>query len=70
MPDAAACRRMMVFSLREQRNLMIAERETVLLFCLVFIVFEIEIRVENGVIAHRYPPTDRERGKMQFVDTN
>lgn len=46
--------------------MMIAERKIELLFFRVFIVLGIKIRVENGVIAHRYPPTDRERGKRSL----
>ena len=57
---------MIVFSPTEQRKLMIAERKIELLFFRVFIVLGIKIRVENGVIAHRYPPTDRERGKRSL----
>ena len=59
----------MVFSPTEQRNLMTVERDTVVFSFFVF-MDKIKNRVENEVIAHRYPPTDRERGKMQFVDTN
>ncbi len=48
---------------------MIDERDTGVFSFFVF-MDKIKNRVENEVIAHRYPPTDRERGKMQFVDTN
>lgn len=63
LPEAMACWRMILFSPSEHRNFSRTFRVTAAVFFLGFIVCGIKIRVENKVIARRYPPDRQGAGQ-------